>query len=142
MQVSKFQSIKANMVCGSHQELHRSSSFERNWEESVSESVASNDVVSFMNSSTISSKVDASNSVLENPVVGSEMWRSKTKDSKPAKPGRLSHEEKKLGKSIDEKKTKPRKSMEFHNIKISQVFIFITASSGPIAILSVCLNCC
>jgi hypothetical protein len=120
MQVSKFQSIKANMVCGSHQELHRSSSFERNWEESVSESVASNDVVSVINS-TVSSKVDASNSVLENPVAGSEMWRSKMKDSKPAKSGRLSHEEKRLGKSIDEKKTKPRKSMEFHNIKISQV---------------------
>lgn len=117
MQVSKFQSIKANMVCGSHQELHRSSSFERNWEESASESVASNDVVSFVNSSTVSLKVDAS----ENPAVGSEMWRSKTKDSKPAKSGRLSHEEKKLGKSNDEKKTKPRKSMEFHNIKISQV---------------------
>ncbi|XP_021318208.1 protein SABRE isoform X2 [Sorghum bicolor] len=132
-QVSKFQSIKANMVCGSHQELHRSSSFERNWEESVSESVASNDVVSVINS-TVSSKVDASNSVLENPVAGSEMWRSKMKDSKPAKSGRLSHEEKKLGKSIDEKKTKPRKSMEFHNIKISQVELLVTYEGSRLAI--------
>lgn len=133
-QVSKFQSIKANMVCGSHQELHRSSSFERNWEESAAESVASNDVVSLLNSSIVSSKVDASNSVLENPVVGSEMWRSKTKDSKPAKSGRLSHEEKKLGKSNDEKKTKPRKSMEFHNIKIGKVELLVTYEGSRLAI--------
>lgn len=125
MHVSKFQSIKENMVRGSHQELHRSSSFERNCEESITESVASNDVVSLLNSSAVSSKGDASNSVSENLVVGTEMWRSKTKDSKPAKSGRLSHEEKKLGKSNDEKKTKPRKSMEFHNIKISQVLYLL-----------------
>jgi len=121
-QVSKFQSIKANMVCGSHQELRRSSSFERTWDESAAESVASNDVVSLVNSSAVSSKGDVNNSVSENPVAGTDMWRSKTKDSKPAKSGRLSHEEKKVGKSNnDEKKTRARKSMEFRNIKISQV---------------------
>lgn len=122
MQVSKLHTIKANMVCGSHQELRRSSSFdERPWDESVAESVTSNDVVSLMNSSTVSSKGDANNPVSENPVVGTDLWRSKTKDSKPAKSGRLSHEEKKVGKSNEEKKTRARKTIEFRNIKISQV---------------------
>ncbi|OEL18536.1 Protein SABRE [Dichanthelium oligosanthes] len=133
-QLSKFQSIKANMVCGSHQELRRSSSFERTWDESVAESVASNDVVSLMNSSTVSSKGDANNSVSENPVVGTDLWRSKMKDSKPAKSGRLSHEEKKVGKSNDEKKTRTRKQMEFRNIKISQVELLVTYEGSRLAI--------
>lgn len=46
--------------------------------------------------------------------------KSKPKD-KMAKAARLSHEEKKVGKSQDEKRTRARKMMEFHNIKISQV---------------------
>ncbi|KAJ1294163.1 hypothetical protein BS78_01G124900 [Paspalum vaginatum] len=133
-QVSKFQSIKANMVCGSHQELRRSSSFERTWDENAAEGVTGNDVVSLVNSSAVSSKGDASNSVLENPVVGTEMWRSKTKDSKPTKSGRLSHEEKKVGKSNDEKKTRARKLMEFHNIKISQVELLVTYEGSRLAI--------
>ncbi|RLN43194.1 protein SABRE isoform X1 [Panicum miliaceum] len=134
-QVSKFQSIKANMVCGSHQELRRSSSFDRTWDESVTESVTSNDVVSLVNSSAGYSKVDVNSSVSENPAVGTDMWRSKTKDSKPAKSGRLSHEEKKVGKSNnDEKKTRARKSMEFRNIKISQVELLVTYEGSRLAI--------
>ncbi|RLN19084.1 protein SABRE isoform X1 [Panicum miliaceum] len=134
-QVSKFQSIKANMVCGSHQELRRSSSFDRTWDESAIESVTSNDVVSLVNSSAVYSKVDVNSSVSENPVVGTDMWRSKTKDSKPAKSGRLSHEEKKVGKSNnDEKKTRARKTMEFRNIKISQVELLVTYEGSRLAI--------
>lgn len=116
--MSKFQSIKANMVCGS---------IERTWDESAAESVISNDLLSLVNSSTVSSKGDAKTSLSENPVMGTDLWRSRIKDSKPAKSGRLSHEDKKVGKSNDEKKTRARKSMEFHNIKISQVF-FIASS--------------
>ncbi|KAK8444457.1 hypothetical protein SEVIR_9G137900v4 [Setaria viridis] len=134
-QVSKLHTIKANMVCGSHQELRRSSSFdERPWDESAAESVTSNDVVSLMNSSTVSSKGDANNPVSENPVVGTDLWRSKTKDSKPAKSGRLSHEEKKVGKSNEEKKTRARKTIEFRNIKISQVELLVTYEGSRLAI--------
>nr|CAB3498881.1 unnamed protein product [Digitaria exilis] len=133
-QVSKFQSIKANMVCGSHQEFRRPSSFERTWDEIAAESVISNDVVSLVNSSTISSKADVKNSLSENPVVGTDLRRSRIKDSKPAKSGRLSHEDKKVGKSNDEKKTRARKSMEFRNIKISQVELLVTYEGSRLAI--------
>jgi hypothetical protein len=125
IQVSKLQSLKANMVCGSHQELQRTSSFERTWEEGATESVTNNVVVSMVNSSIVSSKGDGNTSMQENSVLGTETWKSKMKDSRPAKPGRLSYEEKKVGKSSDEKKTRPRKLMEFHNIKISQVSTFL-----------------
>ncbi|GJM96193.1 hypothetical protein PR202_ga13009 [Eleusine coracana subsp. coracana] len=134
MQVSKLQSLKANMVCGSHQELRRTSSFERTWEEGAAESASNNDVVSLVNSAIVSSKGDGNNSLAENTVVGTEMWKSKMKDSKPAKSGRLSHEEKKVGKSNDEKKTRARKLMEFHNIKISQVELLVTYEGSRLAI--------
>jgi hypothetical protein len=125
IQVSKLQSLKNNMVCGSHQELKRTSSFEGTWEEGASEAVTSNEVVSLVNSAIVSSKGDGNTSMAEHSVVGTEMWKSKMKDAKPAKSGRLSHEEKKVGKSSDEKKMRPRKLMEFHNIKISQVSTFL-----------------
>lgn len=125
MQVSKLQSLKANMVCGSHPELQRTSSFERAWEENTVENITNNDVVSLVNSTNVSSKGDTNNSMAENPVAAAEMLKSKTKDSKPIKSGRLCHEEKKIGKSHDEKRTRARKLMEFHNIKISQVNIFL-----------------
>ena len=47
--------------------------------------------------------------------------RNKPKDSKLIKSGRSSHEDKKVGKSNDDKRSRPRKMKEFHNIKISQV---------------------
>ncbi|KAL6893652.1 hypothetical protein ACP4OV_007750 [Aristida adscensionis] len=133
-QVSKLQSLKANMVCGSHQELRRTSSFERTWEESAAESVTSNDVVSLVNSSIAPSKGDTNSSVADNLVLGAEMGRGKTKDPKVMKSGRLSHEEKKAGKSNDEKKTRARKLMEFHNIKISQVELLVTYEGSRLAI--------
>jgi hypothetical protein len=110
------------MVCGSHPELRRTSSFERTWEESAVENITNNDVVSLslLNSSNISSKGD-NYSMAENPVAATEMFRSKTKESKSIKSARLSHEEKKIGKSHEEKRTRARRLMEFHNIKISQV---------------------
>lgn len=133
-QVSKLQSLKANMVCGSHPELRRTSSFERTWEESAAENITSNDVVSLLNSSNVSSKGDTINSTAENTVAAAEMFRTKTKDSKSIKSGRLSHEEKKIGKSHDEKRTRARKLMEFHNIKISQVELLVTYEGSRLAI--------
>ena len=51
--------------------------------------------------------------------------KNKSKDSKGVKGGRSSHEEKKVAKSHEEKRSRPRKMMEFHNIKISQVDHFV-----------------
>jgi hypothetical protein len=135
MQVSKLQSLKANMVCGSHPELRRTSSFERTWEESAVENITNNDVVSLslLNSSNISSKGD-NYSMAENPVAATEMFRSKTKESKSIKSARLSHEEKKIGKSHEEKRTRARRLMEFHNIKISQVIYSCIIASGDVYI--------
>ncbi|KAM0897907.1 hypothetical protein ACQ4PT_022264 [Festuca glaucescens] len=134
-QVSKLQSLKANMVCGSHPELRWTSSFERTWEESAVENITNNDVVSLslLNSSTISSKGDNC-SMAENPVAATEMFRSKTKESKSIKSARLSHEEKKIGKSHEEKRTRARRLMEFHNIKISQVELLVTYEGSRLAI--------
>lgn len=42
------------------------------------------------------------------------------------KSGRSSHEEKKLSKTHDEKKTRPQNMMEFHNIRISQIELLVT----------------
>jgi hypothetical protein len=62
------------MVCGSHPELRRTSSFERTWEESAVENITNNDVVSLslLNSSNISSKGD-NYSMAENPVAATEI---------------------------------------------------------------------
>uniref|UniRef100_A0A453H2P9 Uncharacterized protein n=3 Tax=Aegilops tauschii subsp. strangulata TaxID=200361 RepID=A0A453H2P9_AEGTS len=133
MQVSKLQSLKANMVCGSHPELGRTSSFGKAWEESATENTTNNDVVSLLNPSNISSKSDGY-SMAENTVAATEMFRSKTKDPKSMKSGRLSHEEKKTGKSHDEKRPRARKLMEFHNIKISQVELLVTYEGSRLAI--------
>lgn len=53
--------------------------------------------------------------------VSEEASKNKSKDSKLVKSGRVSQEEKKVIKAQDEKKLKPKKMMEFHNIRISQV---------------------
>ncbi|KAM1436416.1 hypothetical protein ACFX2I_044228 [Malus domestica] len=55
-----------------------------------------------------------------------ESSKNKLKDPKAVKSGRSSHEEKKVTKSQEEKRFRPRKMMEFHNIKISQVELCVT----------------
>lgn len=117
LQATKMQNLKANIVCGSTPELRRTSSFDRTWEETVAESVA-NELVLQLHSSSIPS---AKSGLLGSIEQHDEPSRNKLKDSKPVKTGRSSHEEKKIGKSHDEKRSRPRKMMEFHNIKISQV---------------------
>lgn len=114
--MSKLQNLKANIVCGSTPELRRTSSFDKTWEENVAESVA-NELVLQVHSTGISSKSGplGSNEQQDEPS------KLKLKDSKNIKSGRSSHEEKKISKSHDEKRSRPRKMMEFHNIKISQV---------------------
>ncbi|KAJ4962833.1 hypothetical protein NE237_022772 [Protea cynaroides] len=127
-QVSKLQNFKANIVCGSAPELRRTSSFDKTWEENVAESVA-NELVLNVQSSSISSSGPLC-SAPENP----EESRNKSKDSKQIKSGRPSHEEKKVAKSNDEKRARPRKMMEFHNIKISQVELLVTYEGSRFAV--------
>lgn len=113
MQASKLQNPKANTASGSTPELRRTSSFDRTWEENVAESVANELVLQ----SISSSKSGPLGSIDQ----ADESSKNKLKESKAIKSGRASHEEKKVAKSHEEKRSRPRKMMEFHNIKISQV---------------------
>lgn len=110
------------MVCGSSSELRRTSSFDRTWEENVAESVANELVLQVHSSSISSSKSAPLGSTPDNQhSLNEESSKNKSRDSKAVKSGRLSHEEKKIVKVQDEKRSRARKMMEFHNIKISQV---------------------
>ncbi|XP_022728696.1 protein SABRE-like isoform X2 [Durio zibethinus] len=120
-QASKLQDLKSNVVSGSGPELRRTSSFDRTWEETVAESVA-NELVLHAHSSGISSTKSGSLVPVEQQ---DESSKNKMKDTKFVKYGRSSQEEK-VGKSNEEKKSRPRKMTEFHNIKISQVELQVT----------------
>ncbi|XP_016551186.1 protein SABRE isoform X3 [Capsicum annuum] len=113
-----------------NQKLRRTSSFDRNWEENVAESVA-NELVLQMHSSSVSSSKSGPLASIEHPDEGS---RSKSKESKLIKSGRSSNEEKRVGKAHDEKKSRPRRMREFHNIKISQVELQITYEGSRFAV--------
>ncbi|XVE95166.1 hypothetical protein REPUB_Repub02eG0072900 [Reevesia pubescens] len=116
-QASKLQDLKSN-VSGSRPELRRTSSFDRTWEETVAECVATEFVLQAHSSSISSTKSGPLVSIDQQD----ESSRNKMKDTKSVvKYGRSSQDEKKVGKSNEEKKSRPRKMMEFHNIKISQV---------------------
>ncbi|KAG7533601.1 FMP27 GFWDK domain [Arabidopsis thaliana x Arabidopsis arenosa] len=106
-QGSKNQNLKSSTIRGSGRELRRTSSFDRSWEETVAESVATELVLSSMEHQSESSK-------------------GKLKDSKTTKAGRSVHEEKKGEKSLEDKKSRPQKIMQFQTIKISQVELLIT----------------
>ncbi|CAN4092319.1 unnamed protein product [Withania somnifera] len=129
-QVSKLQNLKANIVCGSTPELRRTSSFDRTWEENVAESVA-NELMLQMHSSSATSSTSGPFAGIEQPDEGN---RNKSKESKLIKSGRSSHEEKKVGKAQDEKKSRPRRMREFHNIKISQVELLVTYEGSRFAV--------
>eukprot|EP00268_Persea_americana_P058378 TRINITY_DN7055_c0_g1_i3.p1 TRINITY_DN7055_c0_g1~~TRINITY_DN7055_c0_g1_i3.p1 ORF type:complete len:2661 (+),score=516.45 TRINITY_DN7055_c0_g1_i3:441-8423(+) len=134
-QVSKLQNLKANMVCGSSSELRRTSSFDRTWEENVAESVANELVLQVHSSSISSSKSAPLGSTPDNQhSLNEESSKNKSRDSKAVKSGRLSHEEKKIVKVQDEKRSRARKMMEFHNIKISQVELLVTYEGSRFAV--------
>lgn len=111
------QNIKANSGTDITPELRRTSSFDRTWEETVAESVANELVLQSFSSSKNGSFCSTEQQ--------DEASKNKSKDSKGVKGGRSSHEEKKVTKSHEEKRSRPRKMMEFHNIKISQVSDFV-----------------
>lgn len=129
-QASKLPNLKENNICGSIPELRRTSSFDRTWEETVAESVANELVLRAHSSSLSSSKSGPLGSVEQQE----DSSKSKLKDSKPVKSGRSSHEEKKVGKSQDDKRSRPRKMREFHNIKISQVELLVTYEGSRFAV--------
>ncbi|GMN40176.1 hypothetical protein TIFTF001_009410 [Ficus carica] len=116
-QASKSQNPTLNIVGGSIPELRRTSSFDRSWEETVAESVANELVLQSMSSKS---------GPLDSAEQQDESAKNKLKDPKTLKSGRSSHEEKKVAKSHEEKRSRPRKMMEFHNIKISQVELLVT----------------
>lgn len=123
MQALKSQNQKANTIFGSKPGLRRTSSFDRTWEETVAESVA-NELVLQVHSSSISSSKGGPLSATQEYLGCEETSKNKPKDSKAVKSSRTSQEEKKAGKTLDEKRDRPRKMIEFHNIKISQVGLF------------------
>ncbi|KAL4180176.1 hypothetical protein AMTRI_Chr13g123910 [Amborella trichopoda] len=135
-QGSKLQNLKANMVCGTNSELRRTSSFDKNWEENVAESVAVELVLQVHSASVSNTKSESLNSSSEHQYAGYEdTSKSRSKDPKPTlKSGRFSHEEKKVGRLQDEKRSKGRKTMEFHNIKISQVELLVTYEGSRFAV--------
>ncbi|CAB4267323.1 unnamed protein product [Prunus armeniaca] len=113
VQESKLQNLKATIVSSPTRELRRTSSFDRSWEETVAESVATELVLQSITGPLGSGEPDESS-------------KNKFKEPKAIKSGRSSHEEKKVAKSQEEKRSRPRKMMEFHNIKISQVELCVT----------------
>ncbi|CAN6482336.1 unnamed protein product [Victoria cruziana] len=126
---------KANSVSVPNSELRRTSSFDRTWEESLAETIANELVLQVHSSSNPSSRSGPLNCAPENQLTSTEETsKIKTKDSKTLKPGRSSHEEKKPGKVHEEKRTRARKMMEFHNIKISQVELLVTYEGSRFAV--------
>ncbi|KAJ1421322.1 FMP27, GFWDK domain [Sesbania bispinosa] len=112
-QASKAQNVKANSGTGTTPELRRTSSFDKTWEETVAESVADELVSQGFSSHK--------NGPFGSTEQQDEAYKNKSKDSKGVKTDRSSLEEKKVAKSNEEKRSRPQKIMEFHNIKISQV---------------------
>ncbi|OIW02537.1 hypothetical protein TanjilG_12851 [Lupinus angustifolius] len=115
---SKAQNTKPNPGTGSTSELRRTSSSDRTWEETVAESVADELVLQSVPSPQ---KVPFDSNEKQD-----EASKTKSKDSKGVKAGGSSHEEKKVAKSQEEKRSRPQKMMEFHDIKISQVELLVT----------------
>lgn len=117
-QAAKLQNLKSNSGGGSTSELRRTSSFDRTWEETIAETVANELVLQ-----TISSPKSGPIGSVDQP---DESSKTKLKEPRGIKSGRSSHEEKKVAKSHEEKRSRPRKMMEFYNIKISQVELLVT----------------
>lgn len=128
----------SKQVGSSGSQLRRTSSFDRTWEENVAESIAAELVLNAHSSSVSSSKSDPFSS-MEQP---DESSKIKSKESKSVKSGRSSHEEKKVGKSLDEKRSRPRKVMEFQNIKISQVGHFFVKDRTLSSVAVICVVKC
>lgn len=111
-------------------ELRRTSSLDKTWEENIAESVA-NELVLQLHTPNASCSKSGS---LPGGEQQDDSSKGKSKVDKQIKPGRASHEEKKVGKSNDDKRSRPRKMMEFHNIRISQVELLVTYEGSRFAV--------
>lgn len=68
------------------------------------------------------------------PVGSVDISKNRSREVKPIKPARSSHEEKKPSKSHEEKKvSRARRALEFQNIKISQVELLVTYEGSRLA---------
>ncbi|CAN1185329.1 Protein SABRE [Linum perenne] len=113
---SKETDLLSKLTGNSGNMLRRTSSFDRTWEETVAESVA-NELLQAHSSGVSSSKGGDQPLAIE-----AAPDKNKSKDTKAVvKAGRPSPEDKKVVKTQDDRTTRPRKVMEFQNIKISQV---------------------
>lgn len=122
MQVKKKQNLQGNTASGSNPELRRTSSLGRTWEETVADSVANELVLQAHTTSVSSPQSGLFNAATENKNANTEEPKNKPRDPKPLKSGQLlTYEEKKSGKSQDERRARPKKLQEFNNIRISQV---------------------
>ncbi|CAI0464014.1 unnamed protein product [Linum tenue] len=108
--------LLSKLTGGTGNKLRRTSSFDRTWEETVAETVADELLQAHSSGKGEPLAIEAADD------------KNKSKDSK--KSGRPSQEEKKSLKTQDEKISRPRKVMEFQNIKISQVELLITYESS------------
>lgn len=125
-QVGKLQNLKRSIISNSTPELRRTSSLDRSWEESLAESVADELVLEVHSSSTKSGIFG-----IEQP---EDPTKSKSKETRAVKAGRYSHEEKKAAKTQEEKRSRPKKMRDFHNIKISQVELLVTYEGPPLSV--------
>ncbi|CAL9760595.1 unnamed protein product [Musa acuminata subsp. burmannicoides] len=134
-QVKKKQNPQGNTASGSNPELRRTSSLGRTWEETVADSVANELVLQAHTSSVSSSQSGLFNAATENKNANTEEPKNKPRDPKPLKSGQLlTYEEKKSGKSQDERRARPKKLQEFNNIRISQVELLVTYEGSRIAV--------
>ncbi|XP_027329889.1 protein SABRE-like [Abrus precatorius] len=115
-QASRAKIVKGNPGTGPNPELRRTSSSDKTCEETVAESVAdeSQNFSSYKKGAFGSSEQQ------------DEASKNKPKDSKGVKAGRSTLEEKKVALPPEEKRSRPQKIMEFHDIKISQVELCVT----------------
>lgn len=146
LEASRLQNHKTSFIGGSQTEHQRTSSLDRTSEENVADSIA-NELAFHAQGSNIScsksgpliSAVDHPSGIPSGATTGLissvDTSKSRLRESKPNKAGRPSHEEKKLNKSQDEKKdSRVRKTLEFQNIKISQVELLVTYEGSRFAV--------
>lgn len=146
LEASRLQNHKTSLTAGPRTEHQRTSSLDRTSEENAAESIANELVFHAQGSNLSCSKSGPLSSAVEHPsgiptgattgpISSVDTSKNRLKDSKPNKSGRPSHEEKKPSKSQEEKKdSRVRKTLEFQNIKISQVELLVTYEGSRFAV--------
>lgn len=146
LEASRLQNHKTSLSAGPRTEHQRTSSLDRTSEENAAESNANEFVFHGQGSSLSCSKSGPLSSAAEHPsgiptgatagpITSVDTSKNRSRDGKPNKAGRSSHEEKKPSKSQEEKKdSRVRKTLEFKSIKISQVELLVTYEGSRFAV--------